>query len=465
MNNKKSLRKLLPSIVLKYGCLLLGALVLANSATAVSDSDWNMATEIVQAIEPPVINGEDYNITQFGAVGNGKKDARSAILEAINQANANGGGRVIISKGTWLSNGPIHFKSHVNLHLEEGATLLFGPNPKDYLPAVFTRWEGTEMYGYSPLIYGYKVNDVAITGKGTIDGNKNHKFHGWKKDEPAGLMKLRRMGIDGVPLEKRQFHEGFYLRPSMIQFVEAKRVLLQDYTVLNSPFWVNHLVYTDHAIVRGIKVNSLFANNDGLDIDSSRYVLVENNYFKTGDDAIVVKSGRDHDGRTVARISENIVIRNNEMAGEDGIALGSEMSGGIRNVFFTDNIYRNGTAAIRFKANLDRGGLVEHIRVRNMDIETTEQLFWFELTYAAGAMGGNFPSIYRDIVLEDINVEHAGLVFKANAPKGYPLQDVTLRNINIKKADQLFVIENVDNLVFDNVQINGQRVNGQLDWK
>ncbi|HSX85292.1 MAG TPA: glycoside hydrolase family 28 protein [Cellvibrio sp.] len=439
---------------------------IAQTASAVdTQADWNMAAAIVQAIEPPVIGGDDYLITDFGAASGGRKDARPAILEAINQASAKGGGRVVIPKGTWLSKGPIHLKSHVNLHVAEGVTLLFSADHEDYLPAVFTRWEGTEMYGYSPLIYAHKVTDVAITGTGVIDGNKNSDFHAWHKRQSDDITALRQMGIDGVPLEKRQFHKGHFLRPSMIQFIDAQRVLLQDYTVTNSPFWVNHLVYTDHAIMRGVKVDSMFPNNDGVDVDSSRYVLIENNRFKTGDDAVVVKSGRDYDGRKVARPSENIVVRNNEMAGEDGIALGSEMSGSIRHVFFSDNIYRNGSAAVRFKANLDRGGVVEHVRVRNMDIEKTGRLFWFELTYAAGAMGGNFPSIYRDIVFEDITVGETGLVFKANAPKGYPLQDVTLRNITIKKADELFVIDNVDNLVFDNVQINGQRVNGQLDWK
>jgi polygalacturonase len=250
-----------------------------------------------------------------------------------------------------------------------------------------------------------------------------------------------------------------------IQIFGGKRVLLEDYTAVNSPFWINHLVYVDHAIVRGVHVDSHFANNDGLDIESSTYVLAENNNFKTGDDAIVVKSGRDLDGRRVGRPSENIVIRNNIFGGEDGIGLGSEMSGGIRNVFIENNTYTEGDAAFRFKANLDRGGVVERIRIRNMHIKSTDLLFWFELTYIAGAQGGNFPSIYRDIVFEDITVDKVGKVFHANAPKGYPLKDVTLRNVRIKQADELFTIDNVDNLVFDNVEINGQRVNGVLSWK
>jgi polyisoprenoid-binding protein YceI len=120
---------------------------------------------------------------------------------------------------------------------------------------------------------------------------------------------------------------------------------------------------------------------------------------------------------------------------------------------------------VSWNSALDRGGVVERIRIRNMHIKSTDLLFWFELTYIAGAQGGNFPSIYRDIVFEDITVDKVGKVFHANAPKGYPLKDVTLRNVRIKQADELFTIDNVDNLVFDNVEINGQRVNGVLSWK
>lgn len=445
------------------------AAVLATSASLAhaldshddTQADWNKASEIVQAVQPPNIPNRDYLITDFDAK---RGDARPAIMAAIEQASADGGGRVIIPEGQWESHGPIHLKSRINLHISEGATLLFSPEPEDYLPAVLTRWEGTEMYGYSPLIYAYQVQDVAVTGKGTLDGNEDSEFHPWYDKQRPDMDALRAMGAAGNPVEERQFAEGHFLRPSMLQIVDAQRVLLEDYTIKNSPFWINHLVYTDHAIVRGLKVDSMFPNNDGIDVDSSRYVIVENNYFRTGDDSVVIKSGRDYDGRQVGRPSEYVVVRNNDMGGEDGIALGSEMSGGIRHVYFTDNILRSGKAAVRFKANLDRGGVAEHIRVRNMTIESFDQLFWFQLNYP-GELGGNYPTVYRDLVFEDITVESTGSVLEVYAPEGYPLQDVTLRNITIKKADDLFVLDNVQNLVFENVEINGNRVNGQLDWK
>jgi hypothetical protein len=243
----------------------------------------------------------------------------------------------------------------------------------------------------------------------------------------------------------------------MIQFFRAERVLLEDYTVNNSPFWVNHLVYTEHATVCRVRVDSHHTSNDGVDVDSSRYVLIEHCHFRTGDDSVVVKSGRDRDGREVGRPSEYVVVRHNDMGGEDGIALGSEMSGGIRYIYFTDNVLRRGVSAIRFKANLDRGGIVEHIRVRNFTVESFDTLFWFQLNYP-GLLGGGHPSTYRDIVFENFTVERAGTVFEAHAPDIAPLRDVTLRNITIKQADRKFILENVEGLQLENVIVNGQPV-------
>lgn len=436
----------------------------ASSVFAQSDEDWKRADEIVKSIQLPKIPDRDYRISDFGAKSDGKTDARPAILAAIKKASAEGGGRIVIPSGKWISNGSIQLASRINLHLEEGATLLFGAAAKDYLPVVLTRWEGTEVYGYSPLIYAFEVKDVAITGKGTIDGNAESEFLTWIKKAEPDFQRLRRMGADGVPVAKRIFGEGTYLRPSIIQFFRAERVLLEDYKVLNSPFWVNHLIYTDNATVRGVRVDSHYANNDGIDIDSSRNVIIENCHFRTGDDSIVIKSGRDLDGRTIAKPSENVVVRKNDLGGEDGIALGSEMSGGIRGVYFTDNVLRKGVSAIRFKANLDRGGTVENIRVRNFTVESFENLFWFQLDYP-GQLGGNFPSVYRNIVFENFTVERAGTIFNGDAPVAAPLRDVTLRNINIKQADKTFVLKNVENLKLENVVIGGQRVDGSLQWR
>lgn len=432
--------------------------------TAYSSDDWKRADEIVRTIKLPEIPARDYRITDFDAQEGGTVDARPSILAAMKKASADGGGRIVIPPGRWLSNGPIKLASKINFHVSEGATLLFSPEARHYLPVVLTRWEGTEVYSYSPLIYAFEVKDVAITGKGTIDGNGASEFLTWIRKAEPDFQRLRRMGASGVPVAQRIFGDDTHLRPSIIQFFRAERVLLEDYTVLNSPFWVNHLVYTDHATVRRIRVDSHHANNDGVDVDSSRYVLIEHCHFRTGDDSVVVKSGRDRDGRDIGRPSESVVVRNNDMEGEDGIALGSEMSGNIRHIYFTDNILRKGASAIRFKANLDRGGTVEYIRVRNFTVETFENLFWFQLDYP-GQLGGNFPSTYRDIVFENFTVERAGTVFNGDAPAAAPLRDVTLRNFNIKHADRTFILKNVEGLKLENVRIGDQQVDGQLNWR
>jgi len=428
-------------------------------------NDWAMVDEIVNHIELPNIIDKSYKITDFGAVSNGITDARPSILSAIDHAVQHGGGKVIIPKGTWLSNGPIVLQSGINLHLSEGATLLFSTNTDDYLPVVKKRWEGTEVYGYSPLIYAANVHDVAITGTGIIDGNADSEFHPWYKKQQKDILALRTMGIKGTPVKQRVFGKGHYLRPELIQFFGAKRVLLEGYTTKNSPFWVNHLVYTDHATVRNIKVDSHRGNNDGIDIESSTYVLVENSHFRTGDDSIVIKSGRDKDGRDIAKPSKYIVIRNNDMGGEDGIGLGSEMSGGISHVYFTDNILRSGKAAIRFKGSLDRGGIVEHIRVRNMVIEEFDEIFWFQLNYP-GVIEGGHPSIYRDISFENITVEKANkIVFEAHAYKGFPIENVSLKNVTIKQANKKFELEHVKNLTLNQVSINNEVINATIDWQ
>lgn len=443
--------------------LLVTALVLSARATPKSaPGDWAMADEIVAMIELPRIPAKDFPITDFGAKPG--TDALPAIRAAIDSASKAGGGRVVVPAGQWLCNGPVHLKSRINFHVAEGATLLFSPDPKNYLPVVLTRWEGTELHSYSPLIYAFEVEDVAITGTGTIDGNGASEFLGWVKQQAADMNKLRRSGVDGTPVAQRIFGEGTFLRPPLIQFFRAKRVLLEDYTLRNSPFWVNHLVYTDHATVRRIRVDSHHTNNDGVDVDSSRFVLVEHCHFRTGDDSVVVKSGRDLDGRTIGKPSEYVVVRHNDMGGEDGIALGSEMSGDVRHVFFSDNILRKGVSAIRFKANLDRGGTVEHIRVRNFTVESFDNLFWFQLDYP-GQLGGNFPATYRDIVFENFTVERAGTVFAGDAPAAAPLREVVLRNITIKQAEKTFLLKNVEGLVLENVTIGGQTLNGRLESK
>lgn len=448
------------------GAAMLGGGYLASSAgkAKANESSRVQWTSIsASAVHEPVIPAQDFLITNYGAAGDGRTDSLPAIMAAIEDACQAGGGRVVIPAGEWFSKGPIHLQSKIDLHVSEGARLLFSPEPSDYLPVVPTRWEGTELYGYSPLIYANGVHDVAITGAGTLDGNENSVFHSWAADEKQedDQLALRRMGIDGTPVNQRVFGPGTFLRPSMVQFFHAERVLLEDYTIHNSPFWINHLVYTKHATVRRLTVDSHRANNDGVDIDSTSYAVVENNLFRTGDDSVVVKSGRDADGRRVGIPSEHVLVQNNDMGGEDGIALGSEMSGDVRYVYFVNNTLREGSSAIRFKGNFDRGGVVEHIAVRNFTVESFDTLFWFQLDYP-GEMGGNYPPVYRDLVFSNFSVEKTGVMFEAHGPEGYPIRDVRLKDIEIGDVETPLIFDGIVNLTFDSVVFNEDVLNGSV---
>jgi polygalacturonase len=442
------------------GLILAAALLVALPAHAETD-DWAKAHAMADAIEAPRIPKREVVVR---GKADGKTDLRPAIQAAIARASRAGGGRVLLGPGVWFSKGPIRLASRIELHMAAGATLLFSPEPADYLPAVKTRWEGTEVFTYSPLIYAAGVEDVAITGPGTIDGNAASGFHAWHKLAEPDFQRLRRMGFDGVPVAQRQFGVGTHLRPPLVQVFGGKRIRLEGYTARNAPFWVNHLVYADQVVVRGLKVDSHFPNNDGLDVESSTHVLVEDNLFRTGDDSVVIKSGRDLDGRTIGRPSAWVLVRRNDMGGEDGIGLGSEMSGGIHDVFFEDNVLRKGLSAIRFKANLDRGGAVERVRVRGMTIEAFDTLFWFQLNYPSD-LGGNFPATYRDIVFEGIKVDTVGTFFEAHAPAAAPLQGVVLRDIAVKSAKVPWVLENVEALHLENVVLGGQRLDATLTSK
>jgi len=283
-------------------------------------------------------------------------DSRGRIQRAIDELNTIGGGRVVIPSGEWNIAGPIRLTSNIDLHLEKGATLRFSTDPKDYLPAVLTRWEGTELFGYSPLIYAYHAHNIAITGLGTINGNRSSKGVEWEWDQGSQQRDLREMGREGEPVYERKFGRRGMLQPSLIQFFGCSSILVDGITTVEAPLWGIHLVYSNDATIRNVRVESLKSNNDGIDVDSSHRVLIEGCVFKTGDDCIAIKSGRDHDGRFVAVPSENIVIRNcaMDLGKSAALAIGSEMSGGIRDVYMYGCTMGTVDTVVDVKSNLDR---------------------------------------------------------------------------------------------------------------
>ena len=447
---KTILAKLLSCVFL---CLIF---IFNSSCQNRQDKHWLLADDIVNTITVPSFADRDYLITDFGAINDSTIDSRQSILDAINKCNQDGGGRVIIPKGNWLTKGPIHLKSNVHLYLSEGARLEFGTTISDYLPVVLTRFEGTELFSYSPFIYAYQATNVAITGKGVIDGNARRSFVPWKHKQAENKAILRQMGNDGVPVNERVMGEGYYIRPSMLQPYGCKNVLIEGITLVDSPFWVVHPVFCNNVIVRDVIVDSWNYNNDGVDPDGCTNVLIEDCTFNCGDDAVAIKSGRDQDGWRIGQATENVVIRNCTMNSKtNGLCIGSEMSAGVRNIFMEDCRVGEAHSTIYFKANLDRGGVIENVYVRNITVERAQTaLIRFESSYK-GHRGNYFPTLFRNFIIEDITCQVAdqyGLY--AIGIENKPIQNVTIRDVNVATAKEPTLTRYVADFKLENVVMN-----------
>nr|WP_136252037.1 glycoside hydrolase family 28 protein [Ningiella ruwaisensis] len=424
---------------------------------------WTRADEIVANIKTPQIPNRDFNITDFGAKPGKDNDALPAIRAAIISLVEQGGGRVVIPAGFWFVKGPIHFVSNMELHVSEDAHLQFSGGPHHYMPLVKTRWEGTECYNYSPFIYALACHNIALTGKGKIDGQGRDNFLILRPKQKPDQRLLRNMGRDGVPVEQRRFGPGHYLRPHFVQFYECKQVLVDGPHLVDSPFWCIHPVYCDQVIVRNVKIDSRHVNSDGVDPDSSTNVLVENCNFNVDDDGVAIKAGRDQDGWRVGRKSQNIVVRNCEYTGSKGggMAIGSEMSGGVTDVYVENYKIPECRHMLYFKANNDRGGEIERIYIRNIRSDYAETVIIFTNDYHS-YRGGNYPTSFKNIVMEDVICERSKLGIHVFGNETAPVKNVTLRDIEIKQSDVVAQVEHVENLVMDNVRVNGNVLTTEL---
>ena len=456
--------------------ILLFNLLLCNVMVATAqDKQWALADKILAQIEKPVFNDHTVNILDFGAKSGDKTNNSAAINRAIKVCHDDGGGIVVVPEGTFYT-GAIHLLSNVNLHINEGAKLLFSIDPKDYLPLVYTRWEGIDCYNYSPLIYAIDQENIAITGKGLLQGNsstddwwiwKGQSAYGWKKGDSSQLMPHARPALDkandaGTPVTERQMGEGFFLRPQFINFVRCKRVLIEDVTIENSPFWVIHPMFCESVTVKGLHINSLGPNNDGCDPESCKNMLIEGCYFNTGDDCIAIKSGRNRDGIEANIPSENIVVRNCMMEnGHGGVVIGSEISGGARNVF-VENCKMDSPEldrAIRIKTNSNRGGVVENMYIRNIEVgKVREAVLRINCNYDVRREGlGTFFPLVRNINLSGITCESSKYGALLQGIEGQDcIDNIRISNSKFDGVSKGNEIEFAKNIVFDNVYINGE---------
>jgi polygalacturonase len=425
---------------------------------------WAEMPEILARIKRPIFPKRDFKIIDHGAVAGGSSDCTDAIRKAIDACRAAGGGRVVVSPGVFLT-GAIHLRSNVNLFISEGATLKFSTDPAKYLPVVFTRFEGTECLNFSPPIYAFEQENIAITGPGVVDGQASKEnWWAWARraaddaDSPAkaDIGRLLDFGQRGVPVEQRVFGAGHFLRPNFIQLYRCRNVLIEEIAIRNSPMWEIHPVLSVNVTVRGVKISSHGPNNDGCNPESSRDVLIEDCVFDTGDDCIAIKSGRDNDGRRVATASENIVIRNCTMKdGHGGVVMGSEMSGNIRNVY-VENCHMdspNLDRAFRIKSNARRGGIVENIFARNVEIgRVAEAVLTIDFLYETGAVGEHRP-VARNILLEKIQSSASPRVMWIVSFPGAVIEDVRFVDCIFRGVQATEVLQNVGSISFKNITI------------
>jgi polygalacturonase len=441
--------------------LMLGAAgaFFARPAHAGPADPWDQVPAILARIKPPVFADRDYVITAYGAAPDA--DCTAAFAAAIAACNAAGGGRVAVPPGTWMT-GAIHLKSNVNLHLADGAVVKFSADPKHY-PIVHTFWEGNELMNYSPFIYAFEQENIAITGKGTLDGQADAThWWDWRIQAFTGgaRKRLQQMGEDNVVVEKRVFGDGDFLRPQFVQPVRCNNVLIEGVTLLRSPMWQLHPVLCRNVTVRGVTLDADGFNTDGCNPESCTDVLIEDCSFNTGDDCIAIKSGRNGDGRRIAVPTSNVVIRRCHMKnGHGGVTIGSEISGGVHHVFAEDCRMDSPRLdhAIRFKNNAIRGGLLEHIYCRRIAVgKVGIALLNIDFNYEEGAHGP-FTPVLRDVVLEEITGTAAPQVAHVLGLPGAPIGTVVIRNSSFSDVRKPSVVKYAD-LVLDNVRVNGKRV-------
>jgi polygalacturonase len=413
---------------------------------------WTKARAIVRGIERPRIGPGRVRIAP-PVDGN---DIRPAIMAAIEQLGSKGG-TVILPKGSWTSNGPIHLKSRIALHVPKGTLLKFSRVSEHYLPMVFTRWEGTECWNYSPLIYARDVTDIAITGGGMIDGQGFDGFFKWRAKQKDSQQLLRKMGAEGVAVEQRRFGPGHYLRPGFVQFIGCTRVLIDGPRFVDSTFWMIHPVYCDQVTVRNVYLKSDHLNSDGIDPDSSTNMLIERCIFDVGDDGVSIKAGRDQDGWRVGKASSRIVVRDCEYRGTagGGFAIGSEMSGGVNDIFIER--YRMGSVAhgAYFKSNMDRGGAIADIFIRDIRIGSAQAAISFTTDYH-GYRGGNYPTRFDNVQITRLRCDGAIVALSFVGAANAPLGRIKLAECTIGKAKTPIRSRNAAALTFDRVLVNGR---------
>lgn len=447
-------------------------LLLAVCFTALGYDGWQpgqpVPEEIARISPPfempqfkrPVFKEADFNIADYGATpcawdATERVLSTDAIRKAIEACYAAGGGRVVIPNGDWIT-GAVHLKSHVNLHLEEGAVLHFSDNPEEYLPAVLVRWEGVECYNYSPLIYAANCEDIAITGKGTLNG---HGETWWPREKIPGVDRVK---AAAQPLDARAFgvQGGVKTqRPALLMPWKSKNVLIEGVTLIDPPFGTVQPVYCENVIIRGITIDSRQGpDGDGIDVDSCKNVLIEYNDLQAHDDAVCLKSGMNQDGLQIGIPTENVVIRHlvarNGLTGSGGIMVGSEMSGGIRNVYVHDALFENCDRGIRFKSSRGRGGVVHNVYIEDVEMKgIRHEAFAVNTRCGCGSSGSGPAPLFRRIVLNRVRAEDVNIPIRLIGLPDLTLDQIVIKRSSFTQCAEEAVVQYGRRIYFDGVTI------------
>lgn len=398
----------------------------------------------------------DFDIRAFGAVPEADGEATAAIEKAIAACRAKAGGRIVIPKGDWLT-GPIRLFDNMTLHLEEGARLSFVTNfARYYAPPTLNCWEGVRNYGPMPCVYAYRAQGVRITGTGELNGNGAawwpFKF---AKGGVPGQRDLKRMGARQVPVEERKFTDpACGLRPNFVQFYDCDRVLVQDVTLRDGPFWNLHPFLCRDVVVRRVKFIAHGPNNDGVDPDCCQRVLIEDCFFDVGDDCVVLKAGWNEDGWAIGVPTKDVTVRRcRSVKGLGGLTFGSEISAGIENVVMEDCELNGCRDAIYFKSLPGRGGYVRNVLIRNVKIgKCIDAPIKLSLIYKKTPPDTPHVPDFSDIRIENVSIEkgsHHPIVVEG-VPYG-KIRNVVFENVTDASGRPPRVTD-AENIVF-----NGER--------
>lgn len=454
----------------------------------------------MQQVEQPVFPEYSVNITDFGAVADGKTLNTEAINNAIKDVNSKGGGKVVIPAGLWLT-GPIELKSNVNLYTEQNSLILFTDDFNAY-PILETSFEGLETRRCQSPISAWNAENIAITGYGVFDGSgdswrpvKKGKMTAsqWKSllasggvvendvwYPTAGSLKGAKAckefnNPEGIETDEEWNEIRPWLRPVLLNIVKSKKVLLEGVTFKNSPSWCLHPLSCEHITIKDVKVfNPWYSQNgDALDLESCNYALIINNVFDAGDDAICIKSGKDEDGRKRGEPCQNVIVKNNVVLhGHGGFVVGSEMSGGVKNIYVSDCTFLGTDVGLRFKSTRGRGGVVENIHIHNINmIDIPHEALLFDLFYGGKGAGEEteeeliarmktaIPPVteetpaFRDIYISGITANGVERAMFFNGLPEMPIRNIDIKDVQITNAKAGIVISQAENVTIDNANV------------